>query len=76
MRRVPPPRPTVFVLTPDTAGQRIGWTLEVTSTDGRVFEAVLIGVTEDVLQFEQRVGGGTVIFPIPKEEVVSMKELQ
>jgi hypothetical protein len=67
-------RPTVWVLTVDNAEQRVGWMLEIVTTDGRAFEGTLIAVDDELLQFEQRVGGGAVIFPVRKDEVASIRE--
>jgi len=69
------PRPTVFVLSTQTAGERIGWLMEVVTTDGREFQGTLIGVNDELLQFEQHVGGGSVIFPVRKDEVATLRAL-
>jgi hypothetical protein len=74
-------RPTVgpeekFVLTVTNAHERLGWTMEVTTTDGRHFEGILLAVDERTMTFERRLNTGSMIFPIPIADIHTLELTQ
>jgi hypothetical protein len=75
------PRPTVgpeedFVLTLQNASQRVGWTMKVTTTDGRYFEGTLLAIDGRSMTFERRLNTGSMIFPIPIADIQKLELAQ
>ena len=75
------PRPTVgpevdFVLTLQNASQRVGWTMKVTTTDGRQFEGTLLAIDGRAMTFERRLNTGAMIFPIPIADIQELELVQ
>ncbi len=75
------PRPTVgpeeeFVLTLQNASQRVGWTMRVTTTDGRTFEGDLRSVDDRSMTFERRLNTGSMTFPIPIADIQKLELVQ
>ena len=64
-----PERAEDFVLTLESAAKRIGWTMHVTTGDGREFEGVLLAADERSLTFQRQLGGGSMVFSLPKSDI-------